>query len=396
MSLNRFRVAIVILLISVFTYSGLIYISASTADFQISVSLTEKVDYQKISSEKSFPLKFTLEVTGTGPISSSAENLYADVFLEDIYIGTLETTRNIIEIPASDSETVYLRFIQDTATISDSDFRYILNSIEEHNGEIKVDVIGEVKPNILLFSIKKDLSGSFYFLDEDKPVIDKLSWNKNITGLGEEVSFEVDVRNVYRGSRIEGILSVDVLFNTSFGDSALEEPSVFVVSLGPGEVKSFSNEFNPANESRYVLSCEWDDELIVVEDEDSIKRLFVYEGTISLLDVYWEVDGVRVSTARINDYVKAHVVLRANSAGVSDYIIMKVRKDIAYASDVDLVMQSFSFLVFEGETEDCVISFYPDEVSGFSFRGYFLEVFFSDDTSWLMDKLYPPRLIVVE
>jgi len=61
-----------------------------------------------------------------------------------------------------------------------------------------------------------------------------------------------------------------------------------------------------------------------------------------------------------------------------------------------LVMQSFSFLIFEGETEDCVISFYPDEVSGFSFRGYFLEVFFSDDTSWLMDKLYPPRLIVVD
>ena len=366
------------------------------ADFQISVSLTEKVDYQKISSEKSFPLKFTLEVTGTGPISSSAENLYADVFLEDFYIGTLETTRNIIEIPASDSETVYLRFIQDTATISDSDFRYILNSIEEHNGEIKVDVIGEIKSKILLFSIKKDLSSSYYFLDKDRPAIDKLSWNKNITGLGEEVSYEVEVRNVYRGSRIEGILLVDVLFNTSFGDSALEEPSVFVVSLGPGEVKSFSNEFNPANESRYVLSCEWDDELIVVDDEDSIQRLFIYEGTLSLLDVYWEVGGVRVSTARINDYIKAHVVLRANSAGVSDDIIMKVRKDIAYASDIDFVMHSFSFLIFEGETEDCVISFYPDEVSGFSFRGYFIEVFFSDDTRWLMDTLYPPRLKIVE
>ena len=396
MSLNRYRVAIVILLITVFAYSGLIYLSASTADFQISVSLTEKVDYQKISNEKSFPLRFTLEVTGTGPISSSAENLYADVFIEDIYIGTLETTRNIIEIPASDSETFYLRFIQDTATISDSDFRYILNSIEEHHGELKVDVNGEIKPKILLFSIKKDLSSAFYFLDEDRPVIDKLSWDNDSCGLGKEVYYEVEVRNVYRGSRIEGILSVDILFDTYFGDSALEEPSVFVVSLGPGEVKSFSNEFNPATGSRYVLSCEWDNELIVVEDEDSIQQLIVYEGTLSLLDVYWEVGGVRVSTARINDNVKAHVILTANSAGVSDYIIMKVRKDIAYASDIDLAMQSFPFLIFKNETEDCVISFYPDEASGFTFRGYFIQIFFSDDTSWLMDTLYPPRLKVVE
>jgi len=396
MSLNRFRVAIVILLITVFAYSGLVYLSASAAGFQVSVDFTEKVDYQKISSEKSFPLKFTLEVTGTGPISSSAGNLYADVFLEDIYIGTLETTRNIIGIPASGSETVYLRFIQDTATISDSDFRHILDSIEEHNGEIKIDVIGEIKPNVLFFSIKKDISSSFYFLDEDRPVIDRLSWDKSSCGLGEEVSYEVEARSVYRGSRIEGILSVDVLFNASIDDSALEEPTVFVVSLGPGEVKSFSNEFNPATGSRYFISCEWENELIVVEDEDSIQQLVVYEGTLSLLDVYWEVDGVYVSTARINDYVNAHVVLKANSAGVSDHIIMKVRKDISYAADIDFVNRSFSFLILEGETEDCVISFYPDEESGFTFRGYFIEVFFSDDISWLMDKLYPPRLKIVE
>ena len=187
---------------------------------------------------------------------------------------------------------------------------------------------------------------------------------------------------------------VDVLYDSysGLGASVLDEPLEFEVSLGPGEVRSFSKEFIPGSESRYVLSCEWDSESIMVDEDVDSQRLVVYEGTVSLVDVFWMVDGVRVSSMSISDTVEAHVVLRANTAGVSDYFTVKIRKDVSFATDVNYITESFSFLILEGESEDFVISFYPDERSGGSFNWYFIEVFFSDGSSWLMDQLSPPRL----
>ena len=175
MAINRSKLVILFLIVAILTYTGLIYLSASNADFQITASLTEKIDFQKINEEKTFPLKFNLDVTGIGLISSTAEDLFAEIYLEEIYVGTLESTRDIVDIPASSSETVYLRFIQDTATISDSDFRHIQNKIEEHNGEIKVDVVGDIKPKVLFYSLNKEISSSSYLLEAGKPVIGKLA-----------------------------------------------------------------------------------------------------------------------------------------------------------------------------------------------------------------------------
>ena len=391
---NRIKILLLLIGVSIIAYSGLIYISASTADFKISATLTEDINLVKISAEKSFPLKFDLEVIGVGIIASSAEDFYADVYVEDVFIGTLETPRASVEIPTSGKENVNLRFYQDLTSVSESDFRYILNSIEEHGGELFVEVVGDIKPNVLFFSLTKDVSSIFYLVDEGRPVVSKLVWAESSIGLGDSVEYEIVVKNVYRGLTVEGFVSVDVLYDTYQEGSALDEgPSEFFVSLDPGEVRSFSRFFSPSVLSRYVLSCEWNNVQVNV-DNDSL-RLRVYEGTISLVDVFWEVDGNRVSTAQFDDIIEAHVILRAISAGVSDYVIIKIVKDLAWMSDIDYISKRFEFFILSGETEELVIPFSPHTRSGSTFRWYLIEIHFSDGSSWMMEQLSPPRLKIV-
>ena len=110
------------------------------------------------------------------------------------------------------------------------------------------------------------------------------------------------------------------------------------------------------------------------------------------MDVFWEVGGSRVSSASLSDSVEAHVVLGASRAGVSDFVTVRVVKDIAWASDILYVSKTLDFFILEGDTEDLVISFSPDARSGSSFRWYLVEIVFSDGSSWIMEQLSPPRL----
>ena len=117
----------------------------------------------------------------------------------------------------------------------------------------------------------------------------------------------------------------------------------------------------------------------------------------SVLEAYWTVDEQRVTSARVGDSVKARVVIRASEQYVGS-IVVKVRKDVSWWFDKDYSVATVPVeMVGGGEAAQLKVEFVPDEASGGSLRGYFIEVEFSVvGASWSMDGGYPPRLEVVK
>jgi hypothetical protein len=115
-----------------------------------------------------------------------------------------------------------------------------------------------------------------------------------------------------------------------------------------------------------------------------------------VLEAYWTVDERRVTSARVGDSVKARVVVRASEQYVGS-VVVKVRKDVSWWFDSDYAVATVPVdMVGDGEAQ-LKVEFVPDEASGGSLRGYFIEVEFSaTGTSWTMDAGYPPRLEVIK
>jgi hypothetical protein len=112
-------------------------------------------------------------------------------------------------------------------------------------------------------------------------------------------------------------------------------------------------------------------------------------------EVFWRVMGQNVTTASVGDEVEAHVVVKAAQEYVGS-IIVKVRKDVSFWTDVDYTTKTFPVSLSGDEATDLELSFVPDEASGGRLRGYFVEVDFPlTRTSWVMENSYPPRLTVV-
>ena len=109
----------------------------------------------------------------------------------------------------------------------------------------------------------------------------------------------------------------------------------------------------------------------------------------------WKVGGTTVSEATQGQTVTA-VIRIASSGGRSDGIVtVHIRKDIALFSDEDLVVNSYQIDLGENEYGDIEVSFVASDKSGFSFRGYFIQVDFDSwGDDWTMESSYPPRLKV--
>jgi hypothetical protein len=90
------------------------------------------------------------------------------------------------------------------------------------------------------------------------------------------------------------------------------------------------------------------------------------------------------------------VVVRASEQYVGS-VLVKVRKDVSWWFDSDYSVATVPVdMVGDGEAQ-LKVEFVPDEASGGSLRGYFVEVEFSaTGTSWTMDAGYPPRLEVIK
>jgi len=111
-------------------------------------------------------------------------------------------------------------------------------------------------------------------------------------------------------------------------------------------------------------------------------------------EVFWDVDGEKVTTASVGVSVKAHVRIRATDEYVG-LVILKIRKDIAFWFDSDYQTLSVPINLAGGEEKEFEIAFIPDKPTSGSLRGYFIEVDFKvTNTNWVMENSYPPRLKV--
>jgi len=113
-------------------------------------------------------------------------------------------------------------------------------------------------------------------------------------------------------------------------------------------------------------------------------------------EAFWRVDDQKVSTTKLGESVGAHVVVQATEEYVGS-IVVKIRKDIRFWPDSDYQTSTVPVNLKGGEEKEITLIFTPDEVSGGSLRGYFLEIEFrATRTTWTMENSYPPRLRVTE
>ena len=251
MALRRKKALVLLMFIIIFIYTGLIFISGYKSEFKIYVYLSEEIDYQNILKSKDFPLRFILSTTGHGILSTSADNFYAAVFIEGKYVGKLETANNVITIPLSGEMVEYLKFIQDKSAIPDIDFNSIINTISKYGGEGRLEVIGEIKPKIVFFPYTKSISYSSYIVKERKPIVTRLSWERNSFSLGEKARFYFEVENPYRGTEIQGLLKVEIIEAPLSGSSSVYDTFEYQISLNPGKAQTYSGEFIPLKSSWY-------------------------------------------------------------------------------------------------------------------------------------------------
>ncbi len=132
--------------------------------------------------------------------------------------------------------------------------------------------------------------------------------------------------------------------------------------------------------------------------------IFAFVSTVSVnvraapivREAFWKVDGSTVSTTKVGENVEAHVVVEATEEYVGS-IVVKIRKDIRWWPDSDYHVSTIPVNLKGGEEKEIKTVFTPDQASGGSFRGYFIEIEFrAARTTWTMENSYPPRLKVTE
>ena len=111
-------------------------------------------------------------------------------------------------------------------------------------------------------------------------------------------------------------------------------------------------------------------------------------------DAFWEVDGQRVTAARVGAEVEAHVTIKATGEYVGS-VVVRIRKDVALWLDSDYNVLTMPVNVVGGQEKEIEFTFVPDKPSGDRLRGYFIEIDFkATKTEWVMGNSYPPRLRV--
>jgi len=111
-------------------------------------------------------------------------------------------------------------------------------------------------------------------------------------------------------------------------------------------------------------------------------------------EVFWDVDGQRVTTASVGLTVKAHVRIIATEEYVG-LVVVKIRKDVALWPDSDYQVLSVPISLVSGQVKEVELAFIPDNPSGGSLRGYFVEIDLkATNSKWVMEATYPPRLKV--
>jgi len=398
-------IAIIVLLVIAIpvAYFGVVYYSINSSELSIAnptldFGITDLLSLDSILNvfaSGQIEGEFDLVIEGHGLVSTTIKSLQAKIYLEDIDIGEIQSDQTYT-IPASGTTTAHMNFMIDVSDLSLNDLTSVATSIVSHNGEVELSIVGYYEPVLLVFPMILEFSSTSYtYTYSDAPSVTQLTWVDNECEVGEKVDFQVGVKNVFRGAEVDGYLDIYVKEDVQYGSDIVADSFRYPVSLSPGQSESFSGDFTSYKESEtrgFFLKAGWGSSTLAEQSSSYPPRLSVIEGQLEVKNVYWKVDGVTTSTCTVGDDVQAHIILEASQASVQGSIRVKIRKDIALFPDEDYLVRDYSVSLDRGDSRDIVVTFYPDEASSASFRGYFVEIV--GDTSWTMDSSYPPRLSV--
>jgi hypothetical protein len=185
-------------------------------------------------------------------------------------------------------------------------------------------------------------------------------------------------------------LDTDVLTQNHHIFLERDQDTEIVISFSPTEASSILLRgyfIEIEGDTQWTMSDEYPPRLTVSGGGAS-------QGTLSVTNVWWIKSGSSVTSSEYGDSIEAKVTVRAIGGPFSGVIDVNVNRDLAFSFDDTYASSSFSVSLDEGEQRTYTVTFIASEVSGSSFRGYFIEV--DGDASWTMSSTYPPRLIVNE
>ena len=200
------------------------------------------------------------------------------------------------------------------------------------------------------------------------------------------------------GGEVDGYVEVKIKKDRALQPDVDYYAEQFTLKLAEGESTHLVVTFIPDEASSKTLRgyfIELEGAISWTMPSEYPPRLKVYsalEGQLEVVDAYWLVKGVQVSTCKVGDKVEAHVKVRAKGGSVFGSIVMKIRKDLAFMPDEDYVVKTFEIALNQDEELELILTFYPDEASSLTLRGYFIEL--EGLISWTMESEYPPRLKV--
>ena len=385
-------------------FAGLQFYSMDAADKSIAnakvdFGITELLNIQDTLMDllisRELEGEFDLVFEGKGFLDTQVKSIQAQVFLEDVFVGSF-VSNEFFTIPGSGTESAHMDFKIDLSEISLSDVMQVVNSILEHNGEVKISIEALMEPVIIVFPMTVPVTDTDYYLSySEAPQVSSLSWSSPSCEIREEATFSSTVTNVFRDSSVTGTLDVVVREDVSWGSDSTVEIFSYPIQLEAGESVTVSDDFTPYKEGStngFFLRAQWGSRIIEEQASSYPPRLQVIEGTLGVEEVYWTVSGVRTSVCEVDDLVQAHIKLGTSGFALDDEITVKIRKDLALLPDTNLVTKDFSVVLDRNQDTEIVVDFRPPEESGALTRGYFVEV--DGDAQWTMPDEYPPRLTV--
>lgn len=87
------------------------------------------------------------------------------------------------------------------------------------------------------------------------------------------------------------------------------------------------------------------------------------------------------------------IFIGAEGGDLSGEITIRIGKDIAFGADEDYIVKTITINIPEGRRTHITLTFVPNQRSGGTFRGLFVQIdLISWGETWTMPSSYPPRL----
>jgi len=396
--LSKVGALLILLFVGLLAYLLLLYYSAASVEVSVeSVRLPGLGDLLNFAATRRLSFDVYLKAEGKGPLPVTLRSFSFRVYLEGVYVGVVSSSE-LVEVKPGEASRVRATLTVDASSLSAQDLAKLVQSVQDHNGELAVTLDGRAEVVALLFVVSVPVRyDSYVLLGPALPRIERMAWKRASCEAGETVEFEVVVVNVFRSHRLEGLLEVSVREDVAFAPDREARRYAYRLALAPGERRTVTGAFETysgVGTRGFFLRVSWDGTVLGEQPPQYPPRLRVTapRGALKVVGAYWTVGDRTVSSCKVGDTVVAHVVLRAEGGPVRGSVTVKVRKDYAFLPDKDFKVETHFVSLREGESVELAVAFQPDEPSGDLMRGYFIEL--EGAVSWTMDNSYPPRLRV--